>query len=254
MNEAEAYEFIAQKLGVSPDMVPYLVEVALDQTIINPVLSETIKKLGPLLDLRPGKTVLDLACGKAGVTLPMVYTYKVRLTGVDVMPDFIREAWSRAEYTGLYELCDFIFEDAARFVAGARGQWDVVVVMGALTHIWDTLDQGLAAVKPVVKPGGFLVLGHPYQKPGGEQDPHYPFLSKEETSARLAEVGEVAAVFDDGDEGWESYIQPQRKAMAKLREKAGDNQMLTAFLDEWARQQDWERNNLGYAVWAVKIG
>ena len=171
MNESDAYKRLASRTGIDPAMLVYLPEVTLDLTVLNPIVEESLKRLGPLLDLRPGMRVLDLACGKAGLTLPLVRTYKVRLLGLDLMPDFIRECWARAEYTGLYENCDFREEDAAEFAARTKSQWDAVFCVGALTYVWDGLEAGLAALKPLVKPQGWLVVGLPYRLPGGEDDP-----------------------------------------------------------------------------------
>ena len=81
MNEREAYDKLAGLMGAGPEIMPYLGELFLDQTIINPILPETVKKLGRILDLRPGQTLLDLACGKGGVSLPLVHIYKVKTHG-----------------------------------------------------------------------------------------------------------------------------------------------------------------------------
>jgi len=253
MNPKEAYEILAGRLGVSPEFVPFLAEVGLDQTIINPVLPETVRELGRLLDLRPGRSVLDLACGKGGVSLPMVSTYKVNLTGVDLIPDFIRDAWSRAEYTGLYNLCNFKMADAAGFVAGTKDQWDAVLILGALTLIWQDMDQGLAAVKPLVRSGGYLAIGHPYMLPGGAGDLEEPLLTKDETTSRLAQTGRIVEILDDGVPGWETYVNLQLEGILRIKNNHPDNPELTAFLDAWAQRNRWEMNNLGFAVWVVGI-
>ena len=253
MNEKQAYEHLSGRIGIKPELVPFLVEITLDQTVLNPVLSETVRNLSRTLDLRPGHRVLDLACGKAGVSLPLVHTYKVNLTGIDLMPDFIREAWSRAEYSGLYHLCDFRLDDAARFAAQTKAQWDAVLIVGALTIIWEDFETGLEAVLPLVRPGGHLVIGHPYLLPQGDQDPDHPLMAKDETTARLGRLGQIAGVFDDGLEGWKHMLEPQKKQINRLKEKNEDNPELLDFLDTWDKRSHWEHDNLGFAVWVVKI-
>lgn len=253
MNPKEAYEILAGRLNLTPAMIPFLAEIGLDQTIINPILPETVGELGRILDLRPDRSILDLACGKGGVSLPMVNTYKVNLVGVDLMPDFIREAWSRAEYTGLYSLCNFKMADAAEFAAGTKDQWDAVLIVGALTIIWQDMDQGLAAAKPLVRAGGHLVIGHPYRLPGGAGDPEEPLPAKDEATSRLAQTGRVVEILDDGVPGWEAYAGPQLEGILRIKNNHPDNPELSAFLDAWARRTEWEMNNLGFAIWVVKI-
>ena len=254
MNEQEAYQMLAGRLGIKPEMLPYTVELCQDNTIINPLLPETAARLGRIMDLRPGQKILDLACGKAGVTLPLVRTYKVELLGIDLLQEFLREAWSRAEYTGLYDKCDFRHGDVVEFVANTKRQWDGVFILGALTHIWDGLEAGLAAVRPLIAPGGHLVLGEGYLREGASPEDTHKFLTKQETTDRVAELGRIVEILDDGAAGWESYWAPQRKAMTRLREDlAGDNEILNEFLDVWVETMAWEEACLGFAVWVVKV-
>lgn len=255
MDPQEAYEKIAQRLDITPDLVPYLVEIGLDQTIINPILPSTVKKFGALLDLKPGKRILDLGCGKAGVTLPLVHTYKVQLTGVDLMPDYIREAWSRAEHTGLYEMCDFLNMDAAEFVAQVIGKrrWDAVFVLGLLPFIWPDQKEGVQKLKALAASGGYVVIGQAYVKDGVTMAPDFPLMTKDATTDMVSAAGTVVEIFDDGDEGWEAYKAPQRTGIARLRENDPDNQNLMAFLDQWEKQMDEESRDLGNAVWVIKV-
>lgn len=253
MNPNDAYAFLAKRLGVEPELISLLPEITLDQTILNPILPESVLRLGKLLDLRPGQRVLDLACGKGGVSLPFVYTYKVKLIGVDMMPDYIREAWSRAEYSGVYEHCEFINGDAAEFAAANKDQWNAVLILGALSCIWPDPDEGLAAARRLVCPGGHLVIGSAYRLSEGEYTPEEPFESREATENRLKKIGEIVDVIDDGLPGWDAYWTPQKKSIDRFREKNPDNQILIAFLDGWVRQHEWERANIGFGVWVIRV-
>jgi len=254
LNEKEAYQFLADRLGLEPEVIPYLVEMCLEMTVLNPILPETVRRLGRILDLRPGQRVLDLACGKAGVSLPLVRTYKVNLTGVDLMPDFIREAWSRAEYSGIYENCRFRLDDAARFAAETKEQWDAVLVVGAMTIIWDSLAAGLAGVKPLVRPGGCLVIGQPYLLDQDMVDPEgQDSGTKEEITTALSQAGEVLEILDDGRPGWEALWKLQQKDLARLKKQDSDNQSLMTFMDQWTDRWRWEMENLGFALWVIRV-
>ncbi|MBW1710423.1 MAG: class I SAM-dependent methyltransferase, partial [Deltaproteobacteria bacterium] len=155
MNEQEVNKYLADRLGVKPELVPYFVELQRDKVIINPLLPDSIRQLGRSMDLSSGQRVLDLACGKAGVSLPLVLIYKVELLGIDILPEFIRQAWSRAEASGLYHLCDFINDDAAQFVEKTKSTWDAVLMLGA-SFIWENLEGALKVLPKLVSPGGHL--------------------------------------------------------------------------------------------------
>ncbi|MBF0528879.1 MAG: methyltransferase domain-containing protein [Deltaproteobacteria bacterium] len=253
MNEQEALAVLTKKSDFDPELMPFLADLFLNLTVLNPIRLETARRLGPILDLRPGQRVLDLACGKAGVSLPLVYTYKVNLVGVDLMPDFIREAWSRAEHAGLLDKVQFILDDGASYVRNKPSIWEAVLIIGALPFLWADMDQGLTIAAGLVKPGGHLVIGLPYLKPSGKQDPGEPLKSKDEITSWLAGTGQVVEILDDGDDGWKSYIEPQKKAAARLNETETHNEKLRQALEGVLARLAWEADNRGYALWVIKI-
>ena len=65
--------------------------------------------------------------------------------------------------------------------------------------------------------------------------------------------GRVVEVFDDGEEGWRAYVDPQKKNVDRLKENHPDNQELIDFLDTWINRIEWEPDNIGFAAWVVKI-
>lgn len=253
MYEKEAHEYLAQRLGLKLELIEYFIELQRDKVIINPLLSDSALKIGRLLNLRPDQTVLDLACGKAGVSLSLVMAYKIRLMGVDVLPEFVREASMRAEATGLYNLSTFISEDASVFAEQTSSQWDAVYMMGA-SFIWGGLLGALKALPGLVKPGGTLVIGEPYFKPDAASSPDMPFSGKEQTTRAISEIGEIVEIIDDGDEGWEAYYGPEKNVRKKLLEDHPDNYDLKEMLDKHVENMEWEIKNLGWAAWVVRIG
>jgi len=252
MNEKEAYEYLAGRFGIEPDLVPYLIDLYRDNIIIDPLKIESVHRLGRVLDLRPDQRVLDLACGKAGVSLPLVLAYKVNLIGVDILPDFIREAWSRAEAAGLYHLCDFLNMDAVKFSRESKNQWDAVLMLGA-SPAWGGLSGVMETLPRLVRPGGHLAVGEPYYHPGSDKKENDPFLSKEETTALISQYGQVVEIIDDGLEGWQALHEPAGKMADKLKADNPDHPELHKFLDDSMAEQEWEMKNYGWAVWVVRI-
>ena len=253
MREQEALALMEEKTGIKKDLLLFIAELHLENVILNPMLPETVRKIGRVLDLRPGGNVLDLGCGKGGLSLPLVNVYKVNVVGLDLMPGFIRQAWSRAEYSGFYELCRFAVDDAAEFVTRTQKKWDAVLAVGVMGIIWPDLATGLRDIKPIMAPGGRLVIGVPYQLPEGERKPDMPYELKDEISKQMAAAGEVLEVFDDGREGWDAYLEPQKKMRDELLKKHGDQPAAAGFINHWVAGIEWERENLGFAIWVIRV-
>ncbi len=252
MNEKEINDYLAGRLGIKPELVPYFIDLQRDRVILNPLLPDSVRRLGRAMGLKQGQRVLDLACGKAGVSLPLVFIYKVELLGVDIIPEFIRQAWSRAEASGLYLLCDFINDDAASFAEKTRKKWDAVLMLGA-SFIWNGLEGALKVLPGLVSAGGHLAVGEPYYKPGAQKRPDRPILDKEEITAIIQKTGRIVEIIDDGDEGWQSYVEPENKARKRIKKENPDQADLHQFLDDMAENLAWEVKNLGWAVWVLEI-
>lgn len=106
-----------------------------------------------------GNTVLDLACGRGGDLAKYVNTQSY--TGIDISPDSIAEAKSRA--TGIaqmqteFEVQDITSLEIDRFEAASL---DTVSCMFALHYFWDRvehMDKLLRQINTWLKPGGHFI-------------------------------------------------------------------------------------------------
>lgn len=64
------------------------------------------------MDLKPDMVVLDIGCGLGAATRTAARLYKVRVTGIDLMPEFIALATQQTMKEGLAEWCDFMASTA----------------------------------------------------------------------------------------------------------------------------------------------
>jgi cyclopropane-fatty-acyl-phospholipid synthase len=83
------------------------------------------------LDLRPGKSVLDIGCGFGGMALFLARNYGVHVTGITLSTEQHRIARERAARLGLTRLVDFRLEDYRRI----RGVFDRIVSIGMFEHV-----------------------------------------------------------------------------------------------------------------------
>jgi len=107
------------------------------------------------LDLKPGLTVLDVACGTGNLAIPAAKT-GADVTGIDIAPNLIEQANARAAAEGVkavFEVGDaeaLPYEDAT---------FDVVMTMfGAMFAPRPDVTTG--ELKRVTKPGGLIAMAN----------------------------------------------------------------------------------------------
>src|ERR1044072_7426887 len=107
------------------------------------------------LDLKPGMTVLDVACGTGNLAIPAART-GADVTGVDIAPNSIEQAREIAKREGVNAQFD---EGDAEALPYADGSFDVVMTMfGAMFAPRPDLVAG--ELKRVCKPGGVIAMAN----------------------------------------------------------------------------------------------
>lgn len=112
------------------------------------------------LDLKPGMTVLDVACGTGNLAIPAART-GATVTGVDIAPNSVEQARQNAKAEGLNAKFD---EGDAEALPYADASFDAVVTMfGAMFAPRPELVA--AELKRVCRPGGVIAMAN--WTPGG---------------------------------------------------------------------------------------
>jgi SAM-dependent methyltransferase len=113
--------------------------------------AEFIGRLG----LRPGETVLDVACGTGNLAIPAARA-GARVTGVDIAPNLIAEAQLEARSTGLsiaFEVGD------AESLPYRDGQFDTTVTMFGAMFAYRPA-RAAAQLLRVTRPGGRIAMAN----------------------------------------------------------------------------------------------
>jgi SAM-dependent methyltransferase len=112
------------------------------------------------LELGPGSTALEVACGSGGVTCRMAAETGASLVGVDINPHGIEAALRRASEQRLASRVSFEVADAGRPLPFPDGSFDAVFCNDSINHF-----PGRAAVlrdwHRVLRPGGRLLFTDP---------------------------------------------------------------------------------------------
>ena len=85
------------------------------------------------LDLQ-GKRVLDIGCGIGGPAFVLAEKYGAHVVGIDIEPQLIEDARSRAEKLGLSSDCEFITVEPGPF-SFPDNSFDVVFASGVIMTV-----------------------------------------------------------------------------------------------------------------------
>jgi SAM-dependent methyltransferase len=127
--------------------------------IHNALTPDKLARLGAGLLLRPGQTVLDLACGSGELLCTWARDHGTTGTGVDVSSVFVERARQRAVELGVAERVRFVHADASGHVADRPV--DVAACLGA-TWIGGGLLGTVDLLSRSVRDGGLVLVGEPY--------------------------------------------------------------------------------------------
>jgi SAM-dependent methyltransferase len=110
------------------------------------------------LDLSPGKTLLDVACGAGGPALRIVASTGCSVVGIDVHEEAITTASSLAAQRGLAELAEFRSTDATGPLPFSDATFDAISCIDAINHFSDR-SRVIAEWTPAAE-GGWTTVVH----------------------------------------------------------------------------------------------
>ena len=112
------------------------------------------------LDLSPGKTLLDVACGAGGPALRITATTGCSVVGIDVHEQAVTTASSLAAQRGLAERAEFRPTDAAGLLPFSDASFDAITCIDAINHFSDR-SRVIAEWARLLKPSGRLLFTDP---------------------------------------------------------------------------------------------
>ncbi|MGI6701296.1 MAG: class I SAM-dependent methyltransferase [Christensenellales bacterium] len=101
-------------------------------------------------------SVLDLACGKGAVAVMLAKNLGVTVKGIDLIPEFIDYAKSKAEEYGVDGFCSFEVKDINISVLNER-DYDIVIFAAAFGVLGD-YSKTLKLLARTVKEKGFVII------------------------------------------------------------------------------------------------
>lgn len=204
----------------------------------------------------PGNTrVLDLACGKGAVSVKLAERLRVKVKGIDLIPEFIEYANQKAQEFSVEPYCDFAVGDIHEAVENEKG-FDCVI-FGAIGDVLGDHAETLNKLKATVKQGGYIVLDN------------YDFISEKQWTALFKETGLelVETVSDDSpvegdqndsyqlvsdsDSGMEAIIRRANELIEKHPDKKA---LLEGYVNSQKKEYDdiENQNSLDNVTWILR--
>jgi ubiquinone/menaquinone biosynthesis C-methylase UbiE len=112
------------------------------------------------LNLFPGKTLLDVACGAGGPALRIAATTSCSVVGIDIHEQAVSTACLLATQRGLSEIARFRVVDASQPLPFPDASFDAITCIDAINHLPNRLHT-VAAWARLLKPGGRLLFTDP---------------------------------------------------------------------------------------------
>jgi ubiquinone/menaquinone biosynthesis C-methylase UbiE len=104
--------------------------------------------------------ILDLACGKGAVSIKLAAAHRCKVKGIDIFPEFISYAKTKAIEYLVDTLCKFEVGDINQSVKSEKN-YDVVI-FGAVGDVLGNPLTTLKKLKNTLKPDGFMVIDDGY--------------------------------------------------------------------------------------------
>jgi len=245
----ETEEKLARSLSwETTELLPFLPYLLQDfwELGSNPdVMAELIHKYVSISD----KTrILDLACGKGAVSVKVAGKLRVKVKGIDLIPEFIEYAAQRAKEFYVDDLCEFLLDDINEAVKTEK-DYDCVVFGAVGPDVLGGPAETLNKLKATVKPGGYILIEEGYIPDEGKReyirynrDAYFP---EQYWMALFKEMGleliETASGHSEGDLDSESGLAAITARAEELIEKHPDKK---ALFEGYIRNQQNEYDDI----------
>ncbi len=138
--------------------------------LCSPISDERLDGIFALLDLGQHSRIVDIAAGKAELSIRLIECFGLSAVAVEHSPHFVEEARAQAAQRVADGRIEFLTMDAQEYDAPAE-RFDLAICIGARPY--GTRLETLRAISELVKPGGYLLIGEGFWK----KEPDAEFLA-----------------------------------------------------------------------------
>jgi 2-polyprenyl-3-methyl-5-hydroxy-6-metoxy-1,4-benzoquinol methylase len=168
---SEAEQKLATSLTADmPEAIPFLPYLLQDLWELGSNPRDIIELLSMHAEVSENSKILDLACGKGAVSILLAEKFKCRVKGIDIFPEFIDYARTKASEYNVSDLCEFSVDDINHAVSCEK-DYDIVI-LGAVGDVLGKPDITIEKMKNTLKPSGFIIIDDGYVAEGSDSIYH----------------------------------------------------------------------------------
>ena len=242
-------------MSVDKEMIPLLSLFKPKNRILNPWQNQ-LPKVFKQLNLKKGMKVIDIPCGQGGVSVPLAKKYKVKITGYDIFPAYVRYSRQYAKQKGVAHLCKFKVSDI-RAVVKQKNICDCLLWVGS-PHVWGKAKPTIKRLRNLVCDGGIIVIADAYLYPKVKQKGMYKDYEtlKNTTKGYISQGDKLIKIYDCRRTLWKFDYDRTRKEVSKGVKRAKtkkDRSIVREYLASLDGFQDKETKDLGTAIWVLRV-
>jgi cyclopropane fatty-acyl-phospholipid synthase-like methyltransferase len=230
-----------------------------DHPYCNPLDPAVLDQVIDLLDLAPGRRVLDIGCGKGSLLVRIAECYGASGTGVDINAAFLAEGRAAAARRGVASRVALLELEASR-LAAEPASFDVGVCVGS-THAFGSYRTTLRELTRLVRPGGSVLIGEGYWR--REPDPEHLLRLEAMADEMTTHEGNLAAGTEQGlaprgawvssDRDWDGYEDLYARTVetyVATHPEDPDNAAMRERIRRWRETYlRWGRDTLGFGLY-----
>ena len=153
---------VANSLEAKKRLLPYMSYLLQDLWALGSSVDQILDLFSTLPLSSDTVKVLDLGCGKGAVSVQIASKFRFDVTGVDAMPEFLKDANKKSSEYQVSGLCTFIEQDILTYVIDEHN-FDIVI-LASLGGIFGSNKKTIKNLRTQVRSGGYMIIDDGYLK------------------------------------------------------------------------------------------
>lgn len=252
--EKQHLKDLAKIMGVEEEMIALLPKLPSRTNLMNPWIRQFPGLLRGL-KLRKGMTVLDIPCGRGGVSVPLARKYGARILGYDIFPDYLQIANDFALKHGVGRLCRFLVGDIREVVK--RSKICDLLLWVAAPRLWGKSEATIKALRGCVSHGGLMLFADAYLYSKSRSKGYEDYETLADTTEGFTARGDrLVRLIDYGGTLWEEDFKRVKRSARQLLDRLddpGEQRIMKRFLKLMEKYEKKDPRYLGLAIWLIQV-